>query len=388
MTVDQPAVLTAPTPGSTLTGASATFTWSAGVGVTEYEFRLGTTGLGSNDVYNPTNASTTALTSGLVNNIPAYGVTLYARLYSKVNGAWQYKDYTYAESGTPVPAALTSPTPGSTLAGSSATFTWSAGGGVTMYEFRLGTTGPGSNNVYNSADATTTALTTGVVSVPTNGTTLYARLYSSIKGAWQYTDYTYTELGPAALISPTPGSTLTGSSATFTWSAGGDVTFYELRLGTTGPGSTNVYNSAEATTTALTTGVVNNIPTNGAKLYARLYSKINGAWQYNDYTYTEYGIPVPATLTSPTPGITLTGSSATFTWSAGTGVSLYEFRLGTTGPGSTNVYNSAEATTTALTTGSVSNIPTSGAKLYARLYSYINGAWQYNDYTYTEATTE
>ena len=257
----------------------------------------------------------------MISNIPTTGAPLYARLYSLINGAWQYSDYTYTEFGTPVPAALTSPTPGSALTGSSATFTWSAGVAVTMYEFRLGTTGPGSTNVYNSAEATTTALTSGLVSnIPTNGTPLYARLYSLIKGAWQYTDYTYTELGPAMLTSPTPGSTLTGSSATFTWSAGGDVTMYEFRLGTTGPGSTNLYNSAEATTTALSSGLISNIPTIGAKLYARLYSKINGAWQYNDYTYTEYGTPVPAALTSPTPGSALTGASATFTWSAGTGL--------------------------------------------------------------------
>ena len=118
-----------------------------------------------------------------------------------------------------------------------------------------------------------------------------------------------------------------------------------------------------------------------------IYSWINGAWQYNDYTYTESGTPVPAALTSPAPGSKLTGSSATFTWSAGTGVSLYEFRLGTTGPGSRDVYNSAEATTTALTSGLISNIPTNAATLYARIYSWINGAWQYNDYTYTESAT-
>jgi hypothetical protein len=149
-----------------------------------------------------------------------------------------------------------------------------------------------------------------------------------------------------------------------------------------------VYNSAEAATTALTTGLVSGIPTNGVTLYARLSSKINGAWQYNDYTYTESGTPAPAVLISPpspTPGSTLTGSSATFSWSGGGGVTQYEFRLGTTGPGSSDVYNSAEAATTALTTGLVSGIPTNRVTLYARLSSKINGAWQDNDYTYTEA---
>ncbi len=218
------AALTSPTPGSTLAGASATFTWSAGVDVTLYEFRLGTTGWGSSNLYNSAETATTALTSGVVSNIPTTGATLYARLYSKINGAWQYNDYTYKEFGTPVPAALTSPSLGSPLTGTSATFTWSAGVKVTLYEFRLGTTGPGSTNLYNSAEASTTALTSGLISnIPTTGGTLYARLYSKINGAWQYYDYTYKELGtpvPAALTSPTPGSTPIGSSATFTWSAG------------------------------------------------------------------------------------------------------------------------------------------------------------------------
>ena len=289
-TVDSMAVLTSPAPGITLTGTSATFSWTAGVGDTKYEFRLGTTGPGSRDVYNAAEATTTALTTGVVSGIPATGATLYARIYSYINGVWQHNDYTYIESGTPVPAVLTSPTPGSTLTGTSATFSWSAGSGVTKYEFRLGTTGHGSSDVYNASGASTTALTTGAIPVPAYGVTLYARIYSYINGAWQYNDYTYLESGTpvkAVLTSPTPGTALTGSSATFTWTAGGGVTKYLFELGTTGHGSSNVYNAAGTSTTALTTGVVSGIPTTGATLYARLYSYINGAWQYNDYTYTE-----------------------------------------------------------------------------------------------------
>jgi len=380
------AALTSPAPGSTLTGTSVTFNWTAGGGVTKYELQLGYTGPGSSNVYNASGTTTNSLTTGAI-TVPAYGVTLYARLKSYINGAWQYNDYTYMESGTPVKAVLTTPTPGSTLTGTSITFNWTAGGGVTKYEFQLGIIGHGSTSVYNASGTTTNSLTTGAITVPANGVTLYARLYSYINGAWQYNDYTYTESGTptkAALTAPTPGSTLTGTSATFTWTAGGGVTKYEFELGTTGHGSSNVYNAAGTSTTALTTPLITGIPANGVTLYARLYSYINGAWQYNDYTYTESGTPVKAVLTSPTPGITLTGSSATFTWTAGGGVTKYLFELGTTGHGSSNVYNAAGTSTTALTTGVVSGIPTTGATLYARLYSYINGAWQYNDYTYTE----
>jgi len=29
------------------------------------------------------------------------------------------------------------------------------------------------------------------------------------------------------------------------------------------------------------------LPANGVEVYARLYSKINGVWQFKDYVYTE-----------------------------------------------------------------------------------------------------
>ena len=369
--------ITSPTPGTTLSGSSATFNWWAGVGVTEYEICIGTTVPGSRDVFSLT---TTALTSGVVSNIPTNGVKLHVRFFSLVNKAWKYKDYTYTQGGAPVLAALTSPVPGSTLSGSSATFTWTAGGGVTLYQIRVGTTGAGSNNLLKLQ---TTALTSGLISnIPTYGAPLYVRLYSLINGAWQYTDSTYTESGSpvlAALTSPKPGSSLTGASATFNWTAGGGVTEYQICIGTTGAGSKNIFSLF---TTALTSGVVSNLPVNGRSLFVRLYSLANGAWQYQDYTYTAWLKPVPAALTSPAPGTTLSGSSATFTWTAGAGVTEYELRLGTSGAGSLNV--AAVPATTALTSGVVSNIPTTGGTLYARLYSLINGAWQYNDYTYTE----
>jgi serine protease len=75
---------------------------------------------------------------------------------------------------------------------------------------------------------------------------------SYIGGAWTYTDYIYTESPPpvnAALLSPTPGTVL-GSTATFTWSPGTDVTMYVLHVGTTGPGTQDLYNSGYTTATS------------------------------------------------------------------------------------------------------------------------------------------
>jgi hypothetical protein len=372
-----PAALTSPAAGSRLSGASQVFTWSSGTGVTVYMFRLGTKGAGSSDLL--LMGSTTATSSPSV-TVPTDGVPLYARLYSEISGVWQFTDCTFTASGTPVPAALTSPTVGSTLSSSSVTFNWSSGSGVTAYMFHLGTKGAGSDDLCLMNP--TTATTSGSVTVPTNGLTVYARLYSEIGGVWQHADYTFTESGtpvPAALTSPTPGSTLSGTSVTFTWSSGRGVTAYMFHLGTKGAGSDDL--RLMNTTTATTTGSVT-VPAFGLTLYARLYSEIAGVWQFTDYTFTESGTTAPGALTSPTPGSTFSGTSATFTWSSGTGVTAYMFHLGTKGVGSDDLC--LIGSTTATTSGSVS-VPAYGVTVYARLYSEIAGVWQHTDYVFTES---
>ena len=90
--------------------------------------------------------------------------------------------------------AITSPAPGSTLSGATETFSWTAGGTPNIIEWWLyvGTTGVGSNNLYNSS--TGTATSAEVSGLPTNGSTVYVRLYWLISGqtSWARTDYTYT----------------------------------------------------------------------------------------------------------------------------------------------------------------------------------------------------
>jgi len=177
-------------------------------------------------------------------------------------------------------ANLTAPAPGSVLTGSSAIFTWSPGRGPTEYMLFLGSTGVRSDNLYNSGP--TTATSVSVADLPVNGETIYARIYSFINGAWHCDDYTYTAASQATLTFPAPGSTLTGSSATFTWSAGTGATEYYLLLGSNGAGSDNLFNSGYTSHNSVNeTG----LPVNGETIYARLYSYIGGAWHYLDYIY-------------------------------------------------------------------------------------------------------
>jgi N-acetylneuraminic acid mutarotase len=332
------------------------------------------TGVFSNGtgVITPGNIS---VTSGTGVSVSPTATTIYTLTVTPTAGTAVTKTTTVTvQPGKPVPAALTSPKSGSTFISNKVTFTWTAGVGATMYDLYLGTT-VGSNNLYQTGH--TTALST-TATVPTNGATVYARLLSYINGAWQFNDYTFTEGSMALLTSPVQGSTLTGASVTFKWTTGTNAADYDLYVGSTGVGSNNVYQTGHITATSAT---ATNLPTTGAKLYVRLLSLINGSWQYVDYTFTE-AMPAgtPAALTSPANGATLGSSNVTFTWTSGTDVTEYDLYLGTT-VGSNNLYQTGHIT--AMTT-TVPKIPSSGATVYARLLSLINGTWQYNDYTFTE----
>jgi hypothetical protein len=281
--IASPAVLTSPAPGSALTSASATFKWTTGTGVADYDLYLGSTGVGSNNVYQSGHIT---VTSAAVTTLPQNGATIYARLLSLINGAWQSHDYTYTEAS---PAKMSSPTPGSVLGASNIAFDWSTSPLATAYDLYVGSTGVGSNNLYQSGHIAAPTTTATVPTLPTNGATVYVRLLSLINGAWQTIDYTYKESppagSPAQIMTPTQGSVLGTSNVQFTWTAGTNVTIYDLYLGTA-VGTNNLYQSGHiaAPTTTVT---VPKLPANGVTVYARLLSLINGAWQYTDLTYTE-----------------------------------------------------------------------------------------------------
>ena len=351
------AVMTSPAPGSAISG-STTFQWTSGSGVDEYWLNVGSTAVGSSNIYSASQGTGTTRT---VSGLPSSG-KIYVRLFSRFGGnQYHWSDYTY-DVGSP--AVMTSPAPGSTIV-SATTFQWTAGSNVSEYWLYVGSTGVGSSNIHSAS--TGISRSRAVSGLPSSGT-IHVRLWSLIASRWQYRDYTYVAASPAIMSSPTPGSTI-GSPTTFSWSAGAGVSLYRLDVGTSGAGSLNIY-AGTGFTTSLAVG---EIPTSGT-IYVRLASLIAGSWHYQDYTYTSSG---KAVMTSPLQGA-FVSSSMTFYWTTGFEVSQYWLYVGTTGAGSTNIYNASQGKGTGRT---VTGIPTSGP-VYVRLWSLIGSTWQYNDYTY------
>lgn len=280
------AQITDPAPGSTLSGSTATFRWSAGVAVARYYLFVGLW-QGGNSLFSQDMGTSLEAT---VTNLPADGSTIHLRLWSYIDGSWQFNDYTFKAAGsvTPVKAALTSPTPGSVLPGNTATFQWSAGQAVTRYFLFVGRW-QGGNTLFSQDMGTSLSAT--VTGLPSDGSTVYVRLWSYMQGSWQFNDYVFTATGsqPAGqkgqLVSPAPGSTLPGATATFTWSPGVRVEKFWLFVGTS-LGNNNIYGGDQGTSTSVT---LSGLPVNGQVLYVRLWSYIDGAWQYSDASYRAAG---------------------------------------------------------------------------------------------------
>jgi hypothetical protein len=173
-----------------------------------------------------------------------------------------------------------------------------------------------------------------------------------------------------------PSSALSGSSVTFTWSTVSGAVVYWLNVATVAGGS-NLYNQSSGLTTSQT---VTGLPSDGSTIYVRLWTGSTSGYQYNDYTFKASG-GAKAVITAPAASSTLSGSTVTFTWSAATGATSYWLDVGTVA-GGFNLYTQGEGL---LTSQSVSGLPTGGSTIFVRLWSAINGIWQYNDYTYKAA---
>lgn len=384
-----PATLTATTSTGTassgqLTSPSATFYWNNGAGAVEFKVLIGTEGQGSSNLYA---SGTTTKTSTTV-SVPAGGVTVWAQLQQEINGVWGSPVYyTFSEPGTEVNATLTTVAPpGSpsiTLTSPTTTFYWNNGNGPSEYLLLVGTTGQGSSNVYKGTVATNTATLNATVNIPNNGTNMNIEFGQMVNGVWQYSYYVMAAPGSPTYASlstsPTTQTTnLTSPDTTFYFINGNGPTEYYLYLGTGTSGSSQ-YNIYKGSASANTQVSVTTIPNDGVTIYATLFELFNGTWTPVSSTLTAPGSPTYAQL-SPASGASLSRSQR-FSWTGGVGISGYQLLLGTTGPGSSDIYNGPQTTATSVTV----SIPANRATVYATLVEEFNGTWTTIDnYTYTE----
>jgi hypothetical protein len=179
---DPRAQMIAPIDGSSLY-ATQSFAWSAGYGVGDYFLEIGSC-FECNDLLSEDEGQNLSRTVPL----PVDGRSIYVTLFSWISGNWYYIDYQYqaSQAGNAFPAAMISPANGSTL-NSQQTFAWDGGYGVNAFYLQIGSC-QGCNDIVDENEGQSLSRT---VSLPSDGRTVFARLFSAIQGTWWYYDYQY-----------------------------------------------------------------------------------------------------------------------------------------------------------------------------------------------------
>lgn len=83
------------------------------------------------------------------------------------------------------------------------------------------------------------------------------------------------------LLSPTPNTKLPSTTATFEWNGSPGIEEFRLDIGTT-PGGTQVYSGSQGQAHKVTVG---GLPWQTRNVYVRLWVRVGGVWQFNDYIY-------------------------------------------------------------------------------------------------------
>ncbi len=413
-----PAPLSTPTPGTTLTNTSITFTGGHTSEDTNHRIYVGTS-KGARNLHDSGTMGSSHSTTAT--GLPTSG-TIYVRYWStnasSTAHGWVYHDHTYTmavgsggsggggSGGGSFPAPLSTPTPGTTLTNTSITFTGGHTSEDTNHRIYVGTS-KGARNLHDSGTMGSSHSTTAT-GLPTSGT-IYVRYWStnasSTAHGWVYHDHTYTmAVGsggsggggsgggsfPAPLSTPTPGTTLTNTSITFTGGHTSEDTNHRIYVGTS-KGARNLHDSGTMGSSHSTTAT--GLPTSGT-IYVRYWSTNASStahgWVYHDHTYTmavgsggSGGGSFPAPLSTPTPGTTLTNTSITFTGGHTSEDTNHRIYVGTS-KGARNLHDSGTMGSSHSTTAT--GLPTSGT-IYVRYWSTNASSdahgWVYRDHTYT-----
>ena len=110
---------------------------------------------------------------------------------------------------------------------------------------------------------------------------------------------------------------LSGTTVTFQWEAGAHADAFRLLVGSSVGGSQ--YHDSSPLQPETLEHEVKGLPLGSSTVHVRLSTNFDGDWQHNDYEFQADNSPVQAAITSPTPGSTLPGSTATFQWDTGRG---------------------------------------------------------------------
>ena len=138
------------------------------------------------------------------------------------------------------------------------------------------TVASGDNTCYFESNSGTVTISQGAIANVAAGATAMATQTVTVTGP-------ATSTAPATMATPVAGSILPGSSVTFNWTGGTNVSQYQLQIST----KSNTSGFSVAYTGTGTSATVSGLPINGKTVYVKLLSlNSSSTWLTQAYTYT------------------------------------------------------------------------------------------------------
>jgi hypothetical protein len=347
-----PSRMVAPLNGQRNVTSAQVFQWEAVARAQAYYLYVGTNS-GDKDLIDTGETTRTWWTTA---SLPA-GRHLYARIWTKIDGLWYWREIEFDSAPR---AVLIYPYQQASDTSAYETFAWTAVTDAQAYYLYVGTS-PGAKDIVDTGE---TKATSYQVNGLEPGRTLYARIYTLVKGVWEMDAVTFTTSLSARFTKPMAGDgSDLGQGLAWTTILGADA--YYLYVGT-GPGKKDIVDTGEIARTDYETPA---LPA-GQQVYARIYTKYGGLWRQREKALTLAGAALTSPAADATGAATIDVNGELFTWTTITNAEAYYLYVGTQ-PGAKDVVDTGEIHTTSYL---VKNLP-HGRRLYVSIWTKANGVW-------------
>jgi hypothetical protein len=196
------------------------------------------------------------------------------------------------------------------------------------------------------------------------GQTLYARIYTLLKGVWEVDSVTFTTSLSARFTRPMAGDgSDLGQGIAWTTIIGADS--YYLRVGSK-PGNKDLLDSGEVVRNDYETPP---LPA-GQEVFARIYTKYGGQWRQRETSLTLAGAALTSPVADPTGLATVDPRGQLFTWTTISNAEAYYLYIGTV-PGGKDLLDTGQIQGTSYL---VKDLP-AGRWIYVSIWTKANGVW-------------
>jgi phosphodiesterase/alkaline phosphatase D-like protein len=327
--------------------------WNGSSGAATYQYCVGTSA----------ESCTSWVSAGTSTSVSLTNLSANTQYYWQVRGTNSFGT-TYANGGAGevwsfttagVPGMFNKSSPGNGASGLSSRVVlyWSGSSGAATYQYCVGTSAGGCTNWMSNGTSTSVSLTSLSENTTyywqVRGTNSFGEAYANGGAGEVWSFSTGGAPGAFSKSSPSNGAVGQSSSLTLYWSGSSGVATYQYCLGTSAAGCTS-WVSAGTSTSVSVTGLAANTQyywqvraTNG---FGETYAN-GGAGEV--WSFSTGSVPGAFSKSSPSNGADGQSSRVVLYWSGSSGVTKYQYCLGTSAAGCTSWVSAGKATSVTLT---------------------------------------